>query len=183
MKLSVVILNYNVRYFLELCLRSAIKAIETLDAEIIVVDNNSEDDSCDMVKALFPEVVLIENKDNVGFSKGNNIGVAQAKGEYVCILNPDTVVAEDTFTTLLKHFETLENPGILGCRLIDGKGKYLPESKRNVPLVSVSLKKMLGNANDYYANQLGELDSGKSRHIGRRFYAFKERSLQYYRWF
>ena len=105
MKLSVIILNYNVQYFLELCLRSVEAAILNIDAEIIVVDNNSEDGSCQMVKAVFPKVKLIENKDNYGFSKGNNIGVSQAKGEYLCILNPDTVVAEDTFLKLLGFSE------------------------------------------------------------------------------
>ena len=109
MKLSVIILNYNVRYFLELCLKSVQSAITTIDAEIIVVDNESSDDSCAMVKSLFPDVKLIENNDNSGFSKGNNIGVALAKGQYLCILNPDTVVAEDTFIKLLEFSETKNN--------------------------------------------------------------------------
>ncbi len=161
MKLSVIILNYNVRDFLELCLKSVQAAIATIDAEIIVIDNNSQDDSCAMVKDMFPSVKLIENKDNSGFSKGNNIGVGQAKGEYLCILNPDTVVAEDTFTKLLKFTESKSNLGIVGCQLIDGKGKFLPESKRNVPTPKVSLKKVLGNDNDYYANQLQIESSGK----------------------
>ncbi|WP_458627348.1 glycosyltransferase family 2 protein [Winogradskyella sp. PC D3.3] len=154
MKLSVIILNYNVRYFLELCLKSVAAAIATIDAEIIVVDNNSSDDSCAMVKEQFPSVKLIANKENLGFSKGNNIGVAQAKGDYLCILNPDTVVAEDTFTKLLDFAETKTNLGIVGCQLIDGKGKFLPESKRNVPTPKVSLKKVLGDASDYYANDV-----------------------------
>lgn len=161
MKLTVVILNYNVRYFLELCLRSVEAAINHLDAEIIVVDNNSTDDSCAMVKHLFPNVTLIENKNNLGFSKGNNLGVAKAKGEYICILNPDTVVAEDTFTTLLDFAESKDNLGIIGCRLIDGTGKFLPESKRNIPLPIVSLKKMLGYPKAYYANQVSEKGLGK----------------------
>ena len=151
------------RYFLELCLKSVQSSIETLDAEIIVVDNSSSDDSCAMVKSLFPEVKLIKNKDNSGFSKGNNIGVDLAKGEYLCILNPDTVVAEDTFIKLLKFSNSKKNLGIVGCQLIDGKGNFLPESKRNVPTPKVSLKKMLGNAKGYYANTLkaesvGEVD-------------------------
>ncbi|WP_296381960.1 glycosyltransferase family 2 protein [Winogradskyella sp.] len=154
MKLSVIILNYNVRYFLELCLKSVEAAIQGVDAEIIVVDNNSPDDSCDMVKQLFPSVRLIENKENSGFSKGNNIGVAQAKGEYLCILNPDTVVAEDTFTKLIAFADTKDNLGIVGCQLIDGKGKFLPESKRNIPSPKVALKKLLGDDKSYYANQL-----------------------------
>ena len=101
MQLSVIILNYNVRYFLEQCVFSVQKALENIDGEIIVVDNNSSDDSCAMMKEKFPNVKLIENKENSGFPKGNNIGVAEAKGEYICILNPDTVVAEDTFMKIL----------------------------------------------------------------------------------
>jgi len=161
LKLSVIILNYNVRYFLELCLKSTEAAIKNIDAEIIVVDNNSNDDSCHMVRQIFPEVTLIENKNNYGFSKGNNIGVAQAKGKYICILNPDTVVAEDTFIKLLDFAETQQNLGIVGCRLIDGRGKFLPESKRNVPVVQVAFKKMMGNSSHYYANHLDETEIGK----------------------
>lgn len=147
--------------FLELCLKSVKAATSHIDSEIIVVDNNSPDNSCKMVKTLFPEVILIENKQNSGFSKGNNLGVAKAKGEYLCILNPDTVVTENTFTTLLATAEKIPNLGILGCRLIDGTGQYLPESKRNVPLPRVALKKLLGNPNAYYANQITEFDKGE----------------------
>lgn len=161
MKLSVVILNYNVRYFLELCLKSVEAAISNLDAEIIVVDNHSNDDSCQMVKSLFPGVLLIENKLNYGFSKGNNIGVNEAKGEYICILNPDTVVAEDTFTKLLDFTKNKENLGITGCKLIDGVGEFLPESKRNVPNLSSAVKKLYGNSDDYYAWHLKPQESGK----------------------
>uniref|UniRef100_UPI00404A2F32 glycosyltransferase family 2 protein n=1 Tax=Gelidibacter sp. TaxID=2018083 RepID=UPI00404A2F32 len=161
MKLSVVILNYNVRYFLELCLKSVEAAIQDIDAEIIVVDNLSTDDSCDMVKALFPKVILIENTVNYGFSKGNNIGVAKAKGEYVCILNPDTVVAEDTFKKVLAFAEKTPDLGIVGCKLIDGTGYFLPESKRNIPTPWVSLQKIFGNSKPYYANHLNENETGK----------------------
>ncbi|QDO94079.1 glycosyltransferase family 2 protein [Formosa sediminum] len=154
MKLSVIVLNYNVRYFLELCLKSVEAAISDIDAEIIVVDNNSADDSCKMVRERFPKVKLIENKTNFGFSKGNNIGVAQAKGEYICILNPDTVVAEDTLTKVLNFADQQSNLGIVGCKLIDGAGNFLPESKRNVPTPEVALKKILGDTTTYYANHL-----------------------------
>ncbi len=161
MKLSVVILNYNVRYFLELCIKSVQAAIATLDAEIIVVDNNSEDESCEMIKTLFPEVILIENNENFGFSKGNNIGVSRAKGEYLCILNPDTVVAEDTFTSLLNFASNKEKLGVVGCKLINGAGDFLPESKRNIPYVNAAFKKLFGNSKAYYANHLNENESGK----------------------
>ncbi|MGB5418716.1 glycosyltransferase family 2 protein, partial [Algibacter sp.] len=158
MKLSVIILNYNVEYFLELCLRSVEAAIANIDAEIIVVDNNSEDGSCARVTKEFPNVILIENHYNSGFSKGNNIGVLQAKGEYLCILNPDTVVAEDTFLKLLEFSESKEKLGIVGCKLVDGKGAFLPESKRKIPYVRAAFKKLMGNSDDYFANQIHEKD-------------------------
>ncbi len=162
MKLSVIILNYNVRHFLELCLKSVEAALVNIDSEIIVIDNHSSDDSCDMVKTMFPKVKLIENKDNYGFSKGNNIGVKEAKGDYLCILNPDTVVAENTFEYLLKFADQQSNLGILGCRLIDGQGRFLPESKRNVPRPIVAIKKILGFPKSYYVSNLEEKDCGSS---------------------
>jgi GT2 family glycosyltransferase len=167
MQLSVIILNYNVRYFLELCVLSVQKALSTIDAEIIVIDNNSSDDSCEMMKSRFSNVKLIENEENSGFPKGNNIGVAQAKGEYICILNPDTVVAEDTFTKILAFAEKQENLGIVGCKLIDGTGNFLPESKRGVPTPFVAFTKIFGlyklskYFGKYYAQHLHENETGK----------------------
>ena len=167
MQLSVIILNYNVRYFLELCVLSVQKAIQNIDAEIIVVDNNSSDDSCEMMKKHFPNVKLIENKTNFGFPKGNNIGVDQAKGEYICILNPDTVVAEDTFEKILNAKNWQLNTGIIGCKLIDGTGNFLPESKRGVPTPWVAFTKIFGLYKisnvfgKYYAQHLTENQSGK----------------------
>ena len=143
-------------------MQSVESAITNLEAEIIVIDNNSQDDSCEMLKQQFPKVKLIENKENLGFSKGNNIGVEQAKGEYVCILNPDTVVAEDTFETLLTFAEKQNNLGIVGCKLIDGVGVFLPESKRNVPTPKVAIKKILGDSKSYYQNQIKEDEVGKA---------------------
>ena len=135
--------------------------MSSFDAEIIVVDNNSEGDSCEMVKNLFPSVKLIQNNENFGFSKGNNIGVSKASGEYVCILNPDTVVAEDVFLKLLEFSDNKEKLGIVGCKLINGVGEFLPESKRNVPVVKAAFKKTLGNSKSYYANHLNENETGE----------------------
>ncbi|WP_299888386.1 glycosyltransferase family 2 protein [uncultured Lacinutrix sp.] len=160
MQLSVIILNYNVRNFLELCLQSVEAAVKGLDAEIIVIDNNSQDDSCEMVKEKFPNIKLIENKKNLGFSKGNNIGVTQAKGQYLCILNPDTVIPESIFNNLHYLSTIIKDHGIFGCRLIDGRGTYLPESKRNVPTPFIAIKKALGFSKEYYANHLTEKASG-----------------------
>jgi GT2 family glycosyltransferase len=168
MQLSVIILNYNVRYFLELCVLSVQKALENIDSEIIVIDNNSQDDSCAMMKRRFPNVKLIENEVNSGFPKGNNIGVTFAKGEYICILNPDTVVAEDTFTKVLAFAKKQQDLGIIGVKLIDGTGNFLPESKRGIPTPWVAFTKIMGlyklfpNAfGKYYAHHLSENETGK----------------------
>lgn len=161
MKLSIVILNYNVCFFLELCLESVHKAVRSVEAEVIVVDNNSTDNSCAMVKSRFPNVILIENQNNYGFSKGNNIGVAAAKGEYICILNPDTVIPENVFSTLLNFADKEPDLGLLGCKLVDGRGQFLPESKRNIPYPSVALKKMLGSGKSYYSNHIKPDEDGK----------------------
>lgn len=169
MKLSVIILNYNVSAFLELCLTSVQQAIQNIDAEVIVVDNHSPDNSCQMVRDKFPEVILIENKENYGFPKGNNIGVDRAKGEYVCILNPDTVVAEDTFEKTIRFIESKTNSGAVGVRLVDGKGCFLPESKRGVPTAWVAFTKIMGLYRifpkltvftRYYASHLNQYQSG-----------------------
>jgi len=167
MQLSVVILNYNVRYFLEQCVLSVEKAIQNLDGEIIVVDNNSTDDSVAMIQSRFPQVKLIANNENTGFPKGNNIGVAAAKGKYICILNPDTVVAEDTFEKVLAFAETNNNLGIVGVKLIDGTGKFLPESKRGIPTPWVAFTKVSGlgklssSLNKYYAAHIGDEEVAK----------------------
>ena len=170
MQLSVIILNYNVRYFLEQCVYSVQKALEQIDGEIIVVDNNSPDDSCAMMKQLFPSVKLIENKENLGFSKGNNVGVAAAQGEYICILNPDTVVAEDTFIKVVAFAKKQADLGIVGVKLIDGTGHFLPESKRGIPTPWVAFTKISGLYKivpksrlfgSYYAEHLSENETGK----------------------
>lgn len=168
MQLSVIILNYNVRYFLELCVLSVQNAIQNLDAEIIVIDNNSQDDSCEVMKKRFPNVKLIENKENSGFPKGNNIGVALAQGDYICILNPDTVVAEDTFTKVLAFAKEQKDLGIVGVKLIDGTGNFLPECKRGTPTPLVAFTKITGlykifpkTFGKYYAQHLSENETGK----------------------
>ena len=170
MQLSVIILNYNVRYFLEICVLSVQNALLEIDGEIIVVDNSSQDGSCEMMKERFPQVKLIQNKDNIGFPKGNNVGVAQAKGEYICILNPDTVVAEDTFVKVLAFAKAQHDLGIIGCKLIDGSGKFLPESKRGVPTPWVAFTKIMGLYKlfpksklfgKYYAGHLEQNQTGK----------------------
>ena len=170
MQLSIVILNYNVRYFLEQCVLSVQKALENIEGEIIVVDNASSDDSCAMMQTRFPEITLIRNVGNIGFSKGNNIGVAAAQGEYICILNPDTVVAEDTFVKVLAFAKAQKNLGIIGVKLVDGSGNFLPESKRGIPTPWVAFTKIMGLYRcfpkvsfftKYYASHLRSNQTGK----------------------
>jgi len=144
MKLSVVIVNYNVKYFLEQCLYAVRRASEELQTEVFVVDNNSVDGSGKMVKEKFPEVNLIENKDNTGFSKANNQAIRQSKGDYVLLLNPDTVVEDDTFLKILQFMDTHPDAGGLGVKMIDGKGNFLPESKRGLPTPTVAFYKIFG---------------------------------------
>jgi len=144
MKLSVVIVNYNVKYFLEQCLHSVRRAGEGLQTEVFVVDNNSVDGSVKMVKEKFSEVILIENKDNTGFSKANNQAIKISTGDYVLLLNPDTVVESDTFSKILLFMDSHPDAGGLGVKMIDGKGNFLPESKRGLPTPSVAFYKIFG---------------------------------------
>jgi len=144
LKISVVIVNYNVEYFLEQCLNSVQKALENVPGEVFVVDNNSIDNSVEMVRQKFPDVHLIANKDNKGFSKANNQAMLIAKGEYVLLLNPDTVVEEDTFQQIVAFMDEHPDAGGLGVRMLDGKGKFLPESKRGLPTPAVAFYKIFG---------------------------------------
>lgn len=144
MKLSIIIVNYNVKYFLEQALFSINKACKNINAEVFVVDNNSVDGSVEMVKERFPEVILIANKKNTGFSYANNQAIKLAKGQYILLLNPDTVVEEDTFEKVIRFMDDHSDAGGLGVKMIDGSGKYLPESKRGLPSPSVAFFKIFG---------------------------------------
>jgi len=146
MKLSIIIVNYNVKYFLEQCLYSVRKAIEGMEAEVFVVDNNSVDGSMEMVEEKFPEVISIINKDNVGFSKANNQAIKISKGDYTLLLNPDTLVEDDTFKKVVSFMDSHPNAGGLGVKMIDGKGRFLPESKRGLPTPAVAFYKISGLA-------------------------------------
>ena len=144
MKLSVIIVNYNVSAFLEQALASAVKAMRGIEGEIYVVDNHSVDDSVAMVKTKFPQVKLIENQDNVGFAKANNQAIRVSTGEYVLLLNPDTLVEEDTFSKCIDFMDATPDCGGLGVKMVDGQGRFLPESKRGIPYPSSSFYKLFG---------------------------------------
>ncbi len=175
-KLSVIIVSYNAHNFLHLCLQSVQQAIKALDAEIIVIDNHSSDESCKMVHKKFPEIILVENKINLGFSKANNQGVNLAQGEYILILNPDTVLAENTLEKIISFADQQEKLGALGIQMIDGTGKFQPESKRNIPNQKRALLKLMFNnpkKMDYYANQVAEDDIAEIPILGGSFMLLK----------
>ncbi len=143
---SIIIVNYNVKFFLEQCLYSVLKAIEGLASEIIVVDNNSTDDSISYLKPLFPQIVFIINDRNEGFARACNSGLQQAKGKYIIFLNPDTILAEDVIKNTLHFLNEHADAGALGVRMIDGSGSFLKESKRSFPSPFTSLYKLFGLA-------------------------------------
>jgi O-antigen biosynthesis protein len=144
MKLSIIIVNYNVKHFLKQCLLSVVKATKNLEVEIFVIDNNSIDSSVEMVQTEFPNVNIIANKENTGFSKANNQAMELSSGEYVLLLNPDTIVEEDTFSLCLNFMDKHSDAGGLGVKMIDGEGRFLPESKRGLPTPSVAFYKIFG---------------------------------------
>jgi len=171
MKLSIVIVNYNVKYFLEQCLHSVQNACNGLETEIFVVDNDSVDGSVKMVKEKFPEVHLIENKENKGFSSANNQAIRRSKGEYVLLLNPDTIVEDDTLRKVVDFMDQHPDAGGLGVKMLDGKGKFLPESKRGLPFPSVAFFKMFGLSSLFPKSRLfstyhlGYLDKDKTHTV------------------
>ncbi|MEZ5014430.1 MAG: glycosyltransferase [Chitinophagales bacterium] len=146
-RLSIIIVNYNVKYFLEQSIRSCIKACAHIPYEIMVIDNNSSDGSVAFMQHTFPDIHVIANTENVGFSRANNQGIEIAKGAYILLLNPDTVVEEDTFEKCLAFMDAHADAGGLGVKMIDGKGNFLPESKRAFPSPEVAFYKAFGLAN------------------------------------
>ena len=171
MDLSVIIVSYNVKHFLEQCLLSVFNALDGIEAEVIVVDNASGDGSCEMVRERFKPVKLIENTTNVGFSRANNQAIAIAKGEFILLLNPDTVLQEDTLVRCLSFMRNHPDAGGLTVKMIDGKGKFLPESKRGFPSPVTAFFKIFGFASLFPRSKtfaryyLGHLDKNSTHEI------------------
>ena len=170
-RLSVIIVNYNVEYFLAQCLYSVRKAAQYADIETIVVDNNSSDGSVEMTQRLFPEVTVIANKDNRGFSKANNQAIEISQSDYVLLLNPDTLVEEDTFAKCIDFMDSHPNSGGLGVKMVDGKGQFLAESKRGLPTPMVAFYKIFGLSNLFPKSKtfgqyhLGHLDQNETHKV------------------
>jgi len=155
MILSVIIVNYNVKYFLEQCLYSVEKALREVaggvteagiapESEIFVVDNHSSDGSVEYLRPRFPRVRFIVNEDNVGFARGNNQALQQARGKYILFLNPDTILPEDSFGVWLSFMRGEPGAGALGARMVDGSGRFLKESRRGFPSPWVAFCKLAG---------------------------------------
>ena len=144
MKLSVVIVSYNVSHYLLQCLDSLQRALRGIDGEVIVVDNHSRDDSVALVHQAHPEVKVIENLHNLGFSKANNIALRQAKGEYALLLNPDTIVADNTIRDCIAFLELHPDAGAAGVMMLNADGTVAPESRRGVPTPLTSFYKLSG---------------------------------------
>ena len=154
MKLSVVIVSYNVRDYLENCLQSVSRALKGIEGEVFVVDNHSDDDSVEAVRSQYPWVRLIENQENMGFSRANNIAIREARGEYVLLLNPDTIVEEATLREVLRFMEEHPKAGGAGVMMHNADGSLAPESRRALPTPWVSCLKMLGFTKRYYMSHL-----------------------------
>ena len=154
MKLSIVIVSYNVRTFLDECLESVECALKGIEAEVFVVDNASTDDTLKVLPQKYPWVRFIANEENVGFSRGNNIAIRQATGQYVLLLNPDTNVAEPTLREVLRFMDEHPKAGGAGVMMLNGDGTRAPESRRAIPTPWVSALKMLGFTRRYYMSYL-----------------------------
>jgi GT2 family glycosyltransferase len=171
LQLSIIIVNYNVRHFLEQCLYSVQKAITGLQAEVIVIDNNSSDGSIAWLRPRFPFVVFLSNPENAGFAKACNQGIHLAKGKYIVFLNPDTIVPEDGFQKCIDFFNHHPDAGAVGIKMIDGSGNFLKESKRSFPLPLTSLFKLFGlsmlfpRSKIFSKYHLGNLDENKDHKV------------------
>ncbi len=154
MKLSVVIVSYNVRLLLEACLQSVEKALKGIDGEIFVVDNHSSDDSVTYLEPRFPDVHFIANKENLGFARANNQAIRQSQAEYVLLLNPDTVVYENTLRDSLAFMDAHPEAGGVGVRMLTRDGDPAPESRRAVPTPWIAFLKMIGFSSKYYMSHL-----------------------------
>ena len=177
MKLSVVIVSYNVRSYLEQCLQSVQRALEGIEGEVFVVDNHSSDDSVEVVKFDYAWVKLMENKENQGFARANNLAIRQAQGEYVLLLNPDTIVEESTIRNVLAFMEAHPKAGGAGVMMRNEDGSLAPESRRALPTPWVSCLKMIGFDKRYYMSHLPWEEPGRIEVISGAFFFLRRKAL------
>lgn len=176
MTISIIIVSYNVKYFLEQCLCSIQKSISTGEntksgVEIFVIDNNSSDGTPEFIKERFPFIRLIINGENTGFARANNQALLLSKGEYVLFLNPDTILPEDFFNKSISSFKNDPLMGAVGVQMINGEGQYLPESKRGFPSSWVAFTRLSGlsylfpQSKIFAKYYLGQLDKNENHEV------------------
>lgn len=187
MDLTVVIVSYNVSALLRQCLKTLNRAKQTINCEIYVVDNNSTDGSCSVVRQEFPDVDLIENNTNIGFSAATNQALRLAKGRYILLLNPDTLLEENSLSGCIGFMESHPDAGALGVKMVNGKGEYLPESKRCLPSVSSAFFKSFGLSfffpksklfNKYYLAEVGMDETAQTGVISGAFMFIRREILE-----
>ena len=144
MKLAVVIVNYNVKYYLHQCLYSVERAMRGIDGQIYVVDNCSTDDSINFLRPLHPDVCFIANTENVGFSRANNLAIRRSQSDYVLLLNPDTLIGENVLRRCVAFMEQHKNVGGMGVRMLKADGTFALESRRGIPTPFTSFCKLSG---------------------------------------
>jgi len=186
LELSIVIVSYNVRDLLQQALDSLIDAAEGLQHEIFVVDNASKDHTVEMVHEKYPQVHLIVNQKNIGFSKANNQAIEKAIGKYILVINPDTITSVDTLHKVIHFMNQHEEAGGLGVRMINAQGKFLGESKRGLPTPWVAFSKFLGFSkffptsklfNRYYMGWINEYETAEIEVLAGAFMLLKKKAL------
>ena len=162
MDVSVIIVSYNCKNFLDICINSVLSSFSNISGEVIIIDNNSTDGTKKFIRKFKHNIVFIQNNTNLGFARANNIGSANAKGKFLLFLNPDTIIGENLIENYIKFYSSKKNIGLLSCRMVDGSGGFLPESKRNIPTKLIALKKIFNFNNGYYSeldkNEFGKVD-------------------------
>jgi GT2 family glycosyltransferase len=174
-QISVIIVSFNAPCFLQVCLESVQATLVGLEGEVIVVDNASQGDTVAMIRTRFPEVMLVANSENIGFARAVNQGSQLATGEYILVLNPDSVVPEDGLRNILRYAGRQEKLGAIGCRFIDGAGELLPECKRNFPGIRSAVFKLLGLSRGYYADHLDAMGVGQVEVLSGAFMLIKRK--------
>ena len=177
MRLSVVIVNYNVRLLLDECIKSVEKALDGIEGDIFVVDNNSSDGSVEYIRERFPEVHLIANKENLGFARANNQAIRMTDAEYILLLNPDTVVNENTLRECLDFMDAHPEAGGAGVKMLTRDGDAAPESRRAVPTPWVAFLKMLGFTRRYYMSHLPWDKPGRIEVVSGAFCMLRHKAL------
>ena len=187
LKLSIIIVNYNVKFFVEKCLQSVLQAATKIEHEIFVIDNASQDNSKNYLPNKFPTVQFRWNETNVGFAKANNSVLSETKGDYILFLNPDTIENADCFEKCLSFMNEHKDCGALGVRMIDGNGVFLKESKRGEPSIGASFFKMVGLSklfprspffSKYYAGHINEFDNQPVEVLSGAFFMVAKNVLQ-----